>query len=230
LLICSSEMVRRSFAGLVPAPRLAVLKGVDTDRCHPGAGVPGPLRPAGADGVVGFAGRLVARKGIETLLAVAARMARARPGLRFLIAGDGDRRHQFERQARAIGAAGNTRFLGFVPDMRSFYAACDVFVLPSHSEGASMVVLEAMAMGCAVVVSDIPSLRELVGPGEHGEVVPPGDADALALALERHCDDPDRRRALGAAAVARARARFGAAAVASRIARLLEDVAKRRQA
>ena len=90
-----------------------------------------------------------------------------------------------------------------------------------------MVVLEAMAMGCPVVVSDIPSLRELVGPGEHGDVVPPGDADALAIALERLCADPDRRAALGAAAAARARARFGAPAAAERIARLLQGVAKR---
>ncbi len=227
LLICSSEMVRRSFTGLVPAPRVTVINGVDTLLFRPGVADPGGLRPAEADVVVGFAGRLVARKGIETLLDVAGRMARSRPGVRFLIAGDGDRRSAYEARARAAGATGNTRFLGYWTDMRAFYAACDVLVLPSHSEGSSMVVLEAMAMGCALVVSDIPSLRELIRPGEDGVMVPPGDPDGLERALDGLSADSAWRAALAKAAVARVRDRFRAQGTADRIAELLRGVVAR---
>jgi glycosyltransferase involved in cell wall biosynthesis len=227
LLICSSEMVRRSFTGLVPAPRVTVINGVDTRRFRPGAADPRGLRPAEADVVVGFAGRLVARKGIETLLDVAGRMVRTRPGVRFLIAGDGDRRSVYEARARAVGAAGTTRFLGYVADMRAFYAACDVLVLPSHSEGSSMVVLEAMAMGCALAVSDIPSLRELVEPDQHAVVVPPGDTWALERALDGLAADPAWRAALAKAALARVRERFDASRAAARIAELLAGVVDR---
>jgi glycosyltransferase involved in cell wall biosynthesis len=227
LLICSSEMVRRSFTGLVPAPRVTVINGVDTLHFRPGAGDPSELRPADADVVVGFAGRLVARKGIETLIDVAGRMARSRPGVRFLVAGDGERRSEYEARARAVGAAGNTRFLGYWTDMRAFYAACDVLVLPSHSEGSSMVVLEAMAMGCTLVVSDIPSLRELLRPGEEGVVVRPGDPGRLERALDGLCADSAWRAALAKAAVARVRDRFRAQGTADRIAELLRGVVAR---
>ncbi len=222
LLICSSAMVCRTFTGLVPAPKVAVINGVDT--VHLAAdGL--PQRDDGSV-VVGFAGRLVARKGIEDLLDVAGRMARTHAHVRFVIAGDGDRRSQYEAHASAGGADRNTRFAGFVADMRRFYAECDVIVLPSHSEGSSMVVLEAMAMGRAVVASAIPSLRELIDPDEHGVLVPPGDQAALAAALDALCRDRHRRVALGDAARRRVETCFSATAVAARIAELLHRVAR----
>jgi glycosyltransferase involved in cell wall biosynthesis len=189
LLIGSSAMVCRTFTGVVPAPKIAVVNGVDTVQL---AGDAAPQRADGAV-VVGFAGRLVARKGIEDLLDVAGRMADTHPQVRFVIAGDGDRRARYEARARAAGADRNTRFAGFVADMRRFYAECDVIVLPSYSEGSSMVVLEAMAMGRAVLATAIPSLRELIDADEHGMLVPPGDQPALAAALDALCRD--RRRA-----------------------------------
>ena len=81
-----------------------------------------------------------------------------------------------------------------------------------------MVVLEAMAMGCSVVASDIPSLRELVKPEEHGVLVPTGDARSLEDALVRLGDDPNRRKTLGEAAAERVRQRFDVGAAAARIA------------
>jgi glycosyltransferase involved in cell wall biosynthesis len=224
LLICSSEMVRGTFAGVVPAPRVAVLNGVDAAHLDP-AVVSGA--PQQADEMtVGFAGRLVARKGIEDLIAVAGRMARSHARVRFVIAGDGNRRARYEALARAVGAERNVRFAGFVADMRCFYAECDVVVLPSYSEGASMVVLEAMAMRCAVVASDIPSLRELIRPGEDGIIVGAGDRRGLEAALIRLYGDRECRQTLGSAARARVCERFSAEVVSARIAALLHDVAR----
>ncbi len=223
LLICSSEMVRDTFAGVVRAPRIAVLNGVDTGYLDPRRVNVTP-RPAD-EMTVGFAGRLVARKGIEDLIAAAARMARSHPGVRFLIAGDGERRARYEALARRLGAERNVRFAGFVADMRRFYAECDVLALPSYSEGASMVVLEAMAMGCTVVASDIPSLRELIRADLDGIIVGTGDVPGLESALIALYGDGERRRALGTAARARVCERFSAEAVSARIARLLHEVA-----
>jgi glycosyltransferase involved in cell wall biosynthesis len=223
LLICSSAMVSGTFAGLVPAPRVAVINGVDTASLDT---APVPPSREGAV-VVGFAGRLVARKGIEDLLDVAGRMAGTHPDVRFILAGDGNRRAQYEALARAAGADRNTHFAGFVADMGRFYAECDVIVLPSYSEGSSMVVLEAMAMGRAVLASAIPSLRELIEPDVHGVLVPPGDRNALAAALAGLCRDRERRHSLGDAARRRVYQHFTASAVAARIAELLHGVAAR---
>jgi hypothetical protein len=80
----------------------------------------------------------------------------------------------------AAGLAERTRFLGFVPReaMPGVYRRADVLVHPSHFEGQSNTVLEAMASGLAVVASDIPGCAELVRPGESGARVPPGPARA----------------------------------------------------
>lgn len=227
LLIASSEMVRKSFRGLVPARLEAVLNGVDTVRFHPGAGSSRELRPRSADLVVGFAGRLVARKGIETLLEAAGRLADVAPGVRFLIAGAGKQARAYEALARRTGALRNTRFLGYRAEMADFYAACDVVALPSLSEGASMVVLEAMASGCVPLVSDVPSLQELVRHGQDGWIVPVADPGALVDAICRMNASPGATAALGKAARVRAREAFDASRTAARIAALLHEVARR---
>jgi len=95
------------------------------------------------------------------------------------------------------------RLAGEVADVRPWLAAADVVVLPSRWEGLSLALLEAMAVGRSVVVSDIPGLAEVV---DHrvGAAVPAEDVDALAAALVRRLDDPQLTMGEGAAAAARA--------------------------
>jgi glycosyltransferase involved in cell wall biosynthesis len=89
--------------------------------------------------------------------------------------------------------------------VRPWLIAADVVVLPSRWEGLSFAVLEALAIGRSVVVSDIPGLAEAVGPGT-GERVPPADPAALADALAERLLDPALTAAEGAAAAAHATA------------------------
>ena len=165
--------------------RYAVVhNGVDLDRFCPAgdtARIAARARlgmPADAPLAV-CVGRLTRQKGQDVLLAAWPAIRRSCPGARLALVGDGDR----EGALRSVPAPGVT-FAGAVDDVRDWLAAADVVVLPSRWEGLSLTVLEAMATGRSVVVSDIPGLGEVVGP-EVGERVPPDDPGALAAAVTR---------------------------------------------
>jgi glycosyltransferase involved in cell wall biosynthesis len=107
-------------------------------------------------------------------------------------------------------------------DVRPWLADCTVFVLPSHREGTSKVMLEAMATGRAVITTDAPGCGEAVGAAEFGAVVPVGNVTALAEAMVRLGSDPARLAELGSLARAAAEARFDARGVDSIVLRALE--------
>ena len=110
--------------------------------------------------------------------------------------------------------------MGQRPDVPDLLAAADVFVMPSHREGLSYAVLEAMAHGVATVVSDGSGNPEAVG--EAGLVFPAGDAGRLALLLRELAADPARRAALGAAGRARVATAFTAAEMVRRTGAIYE--------
>jgi glycosyltransferase involved in cell wall biosynthesis len=222
LLVCCGQAVQRAFAPLVRAPSLVVANGVDTGDFRPGAGDASRYRPAGAGIVIGFAGRLVPQKRPEDIIRVAAKIAARHPDVVFLIAGDGSRRAQYQELARTLDVERQVQFLGYVADMRSFYAACDIFALPSRSEGIPNVVLESMAMRRAVLVSDAPGTREVVRDGRDGLVFPVGDLDAFAAAATRLIEQPALRRALVAHAYQRVTTAFSVDASARRLAGVLK--------
>jgi glycosyltransferase involved in cell wall biosynthesis len=181
--------------------------------------------------VVGFAGRLVAGKGTEHLIAAVARVARAgvHPPLELLIAGDGPERASLEGQVSQLGLASQVRFVGVVDDMVAFWQRCDVAAIPSQAaESFSMVTLEAMSCGKAIVASRVGAIPELVLDGQTGTLVAPGDADALARALLRYAERPDLRSQHGLAARARAIERFHIEDCARSYVALFDELARRR--
>jgi glycosyltransferase involved in cell wall biosynthesis len=111
-------------------------------------------------------------------------------------------------------------------------AEADVAVFPSvraasgDQDGLPVALLEAMASGCAVIVSDLPGLDEAVVPGVSGLSVPTGDVAALREALATVVGDPALRAALGAAAAKRAQS-FDVAVVAAAYAEVLKAAATR---
>lgn len=125
-----------------------------------------------------------------------------------VIAGEGPLRGALEAEARALGIAARTHFLGFVnqSQLPAVYTASDLLVLPSGYEAFGVVVNEAMLCGCGVVVSDRVGARfDLVREGETGFVFPAGDVDALAGILRRVLADRELLGRLGAAARERMR-------------------------
>lgn len=148
---------------------------------------------------VAIASRLVPSKGHDTLLQAYGRAHTELPALRLLIAGDGELRVELEARARQLGLKDVT-FLGFVADVPSLMAACDVLVFPTLSslgEGFGLAALEAMATGRPVVATRVGSLPEVVQDGTTGLLVRDGDADELAKALVRLAQDGALRRRMG---------------------------------
>ena len=122
---------------------------------------------------------------------------------------------------RDAGLGERLRLLGYRDDVAALMAAADIFVLPSHFEGLPMSVIEAMLTGLPVVATNVRGPREQVVPEVTGLLVPPGDAPALAGALERLVADPALRAAMGAAGRARAMERYDEAKVLARTLDLL---------
>lgn len=223
MLVCNGDAVREFYEPLIGAPTVTIRNGVDAAQFHPGAGVRDRLRTPHARHVIGFAGRLVPQKRPEDFIALAARFAH-RPDVAFLLAGDGSRRAHYAELARATGAH-TLEVLGYVADMRDLYAACDVLVLPSRSEGCPNVILEAMAMRTAVVAADTPATREIVRSGADGILYPVGDLDALTAIIERLIAEPASRRLIVERGYRRVRQELTAEACAAETARLLRGVA-----
>jgi glycosyltransferase involved in cell wall biosynthesis len=133
--------------------------------------------------------RLAPEKGLDTLAAAVARV----PGARLVVAGEGLLRPELERRGVAL--------LGHLEGdaLLEAYAAADVFALLSRREPWGVVVNEAAAAGLPLVLSDrVGAARDLLRPGENGELVPPDDVAAAAAALERLARDPALRERFGA--------------------------------
>lgn len=160
----------------VPASQVEIIpNGVDTTLFAPD----GQERSE----IVLFVGFLIARKGPRYLLEAAPALLARRPGLRFVLIGDGPEESALRAQAAALGIAGQVDFLGAQPQevVRRWMRRARLFVLPSLEEGQGVVALEALASGTPVVASGVDGLREVVTP-EVGRLVPPADPAALAAA------------------------------------------------
>jgi glycosyltransferase involved in cell wall biosynthesis len=153
--------------------------------------------------------RIDGHKGHENLLRALALLKRSPACPMLLIVGDGSEKRRMELLAVQLGLdPERARFLGYRSDIADLLAACDLFVLPSDSEGLPLSVLEAMAHGLPVVATRVGGIPELVGDGRTGLLVPPGDVSALAAALARLTVFPDLRLQLGEAGAARVRDEF----------------------
>jgi glycosyltransferase involved in cell wall biosynthesis len=199
----------------IPASRLTVLgNGIDLSRFDPtrvDAARREVLRKElGArddDVLVGVVGRLVWEKGYREVFAAAHRLARTAPHVRLAVIGGQD-----DAKADSLGpadmaaaeAAGNIVFTGHRDDVDELYAAFDVYALASYREGFPRSAMEAAAMGCPIVATDIRGCRQVVETGRTGLLVPPRDADALADAIAALAHDPARRAVMADAARAKA--------------------------
>lgn len=153
-----------------------------------------------------FVGRLVERKGVHYLLEALARLRTSVP-VYLRVVGDGPMRGLLEARARELGVAERVRFDGFVPNatLAERFATCDAFVLPAvvdskgDTEGLGVVLVEALTYRKPVIASAAGGIVDVIRDGETGVLVPPGDVDALARAIEGLVADPARGAALGAA-------------------------------
>ncbi|MCR4771317.1 MAG: glycosyltransferase family 4 protein [Oscillospiraceae bacterium] len=135
------------------------------------------------------------RKNQSMLIKAAAELPE---GAVIAFAGAGDELERCRELARSV--PGRVRFLGYVRDMRSAWAAADACVSASRSEGLPYNVMEAMYFALPCVVSDVKGNNDLIRDGENGYLYPFGDASACAEKLRMLMEDAEKRRAMGAKA------------------------------
>jgi glycosyltransferase involved in cell wall biosynthesis len=192
--------LERHFGG----PRVRVApNGVDHARFRPAPEVRAEVRrELGVEHdevVVLFVGGDWHRKGLGLALEAFGRATRSSTTtLRLVVVGRGDERH-FDRLARRLGVAEQVLFLGPRGDTERFYAAADVFLLPSCYETFSLAAFEAAACGLPIVASRVSGVEELVGDDQAGFVVR-RDPEEIAAALILLAGSPTTRRRLGEAA------------------------------
>ncbi|MCV2488164.1 glycosyltransferase [Geodermatophilus sp. YIM 151500] len=206
----------------VPAERISVIPSGFDPELFAAAGRAGARAIAGRPRI-GYVGRLAAQKRADLLVEAFGRMTEDAD---LLVVGDGPDRPRVEAAAAATGdAAARITLAGFVEHsaVPGVLALLDVLVLPSAYEEMGSVLVEAMAAGLPVVASDVGGIPEVVADGRTGLLVPPGDAGALAAALDRITGDAGLRARLAAGARARA-AEYGWPRLAERVAEVYARV------
>jgi glycosyltransferase involved in cell wall biosynthesis len=178
----------------VKAP-VVIPNGVDLGRFRPQSRFQ-------VDHVILFVGRLVPQKGVDVLLRAFAVVLRKCPGLRLVIAGDGDHRLYLERLSRHLGLPPHVEFPGWQtgPALVHLYQTAEMVVVPSLYEPFGLVALEAMACGRPTVASRTGGLAEVIAHGRTGYLVPPGDYLSLAQRMVQLLLEPAQAVAIGQAA------------------------------
>lgn len=177
--------------------------------------------------LVGTVSHLTPLKSLETFVGAAAHVAAARPDARFVVVGSAPDSHaaygeRLRRQAAELDLPHPILFAGPRDDVERWYAAMDVTLITSRSEGTTTTALEAQACGVPVVSTDVGAVHEVVEDGVTGLLVPAGRSDAIAAATLVLLEDDERRAAMARAGRASALKRFGVETAADLRARVYE--------
>jgi glycosyltransferase involved in cell wall biosynthesis len=158
--------------------------------------------------LIGFIGRLSPEKGILYLLKVAMAMHRAKKNLYFVLVGDGPLRKEVEHYVNINGLNNRVFVLGRREDIEEILSDLDMVVLPSIREGTPMILLEAMAMGKAIVATEVGGVKDIVKNLETGLLVRPYSCEALIDAITYLLENESFREEIGRRAFEVVKSRF----------------------
>jgi len=223
-IICVSDATRRDLLEECPVAAdrtCTVYNGVDLGSfSFPSQGTTVRAEFANASGpVLLTVARLTEPKGHRFLLEALPGLVREWPALSCLFVGDGEDRESLQLLAKQLGVDQACRFVGGTDAVAEFYAAADIVVLPSISEGFPFVLLDALAMSRPVVATNVNGVPEIIEDGRTGLLVPPRDPQALEAAIRRLLLDPAAAAQMG---------RAGRAVVAERftVEKMIEETVK----
>ncbi len=173
-----------------------VPNSVDIKRFNPevsGQNIRRALKLRNSQKVILYVGRISREKKLEVLLNAAHALNMKRDDIVFVIGGHGPALEYYKRMAEKL-KLDNLKFVGFIENKKlaEYYAACDVFCIPSTFETQGMVALEAMACGKPVVGADYLALKELIKNGKNGEKFKPGSHSECARKIEKVLNSSDK--------------------------------------
>jgi sugar transferase (PEP-CTERM/EpsH1 system associated) len=230
-----SDDLERWLGEVVRIPRaktLFIKNGVDTDKFAPGGSASADSPWAPDDFVIGTVARVQDVKNHACLVEAFARLRvllpELAPRLKLAIVGDGPLLPAVRSQVATLGLQDAVWLPGARSDIKALLHSFSLFALPSLAEGTPVSLLEAMASGLPVVASKVGGIPEVVSDGEHGLLVPAGDAEALAQALARYARDPGLGRQHGRAGRARVEERFSMRAMLASYGDLYDGLCRRK--
>jgi glycosyltransferase involved in cell wall biosynthesis len=231
-LVAVSPEVRDELVafGVAPASKFRVIRlGIELDErlSRDGAARAETRRVMGIGDerfVVGWIGRMTAVKRTDVVLRSVRRLRDDGVDAVLCMVGDGPDRRSVEDLAGELGVMRDSLFPGYQEDVGPFFAAFDVFVLPSGNEGTPVTAIEALASGCPVVATRVGGVPDVVTDGADGFLVEPGDVEALAARLAQLAGDRDLRTRMGAAGRERMLSRYAVDRLIDDIDRLYRDL------
>ncbi len=231
--VCVSQALARQIQSeeRLPPGRLRVIyNGVDTTTFAPRPGLRAWARAQlGVDGggpVVMSVGRLVPEKDYPTLFKAVQALAEKWPGLKLVVIGGGEQEGLLRVLAEAL-APGVVVMPGRAEGLEKLLPAADIFAMSSATEGIPRALLEAMACALPVVATAVGGVPEVVEHGHTGLLVPPGEALALARAIDTLLAAPERARVMGRAGRERVELMFSFDGMMRAYLRLYQELAGR---
>jgi mannosyltransferase len=223
-------------AGYLGRPATVIPHGIDTDRYAPAPDRGAEWAAIGLPGrvAVGCFGRVRFQKGTDVFIEAMCRLLPQYPDFTAVVIGPLDERTfawRLDKLVKAAGLSDRIRILGELPidEVPRWYRRILIYAFTSRNEGFGLTLLEAMASGAAVVAARAGAAEKVVIDGETGILVPPGDVDVLAAALDSMMRDPARANEMGRKARERVLKEFSADAEAGKIAQVYRDVLRRSQ-
>jgi glycosyltransferase involved in cell wall biosynthesis len=230
-VIAMSRQIEQSLiAGGVSASKVRTLySGIDlSDKqpMHDGQAIRQMIGIPNGAVLLGTVANLFPRKGYEVMLRALPAIVRAVPTVHYVIVGSDDDDHadRLKRLAHELKIADRVHIVGFQDPVQPFLASLDLYVHPALMEGFGIAVVEAMAMGKAVVATTTGGLPEVVAQGETGLLVPPGDVESLTATVVSLLQDRVRREQMGHCGRARAHERFSLDAFVAQVEHLYDEV------
>lgn len=173
-----------------------------------------------------YVGRLDSGKGLDVLLEAISHTTKLMDNIHLYIVGTGTLEKSLRQQTKKLDINNIVTFIGSIPhsDIHRYYAAADIFVLPSEYEGFPNVTMEAMASALPVVSTEVPGVTEQVSHMENGFLIEPNDIEALVEAICTLAENKRLRQSLGSTARAHAQNNFAWEAQADNFEKLIESI------
>ncbi|MDI6807538.1 MAG: glycosyltransferase [Candidatus Eisenbacteria bacterium] len=201
-IIVNSSSIRSSLlsGGAIPADKVAVIyNGVRTDPPDEKARqrIRESLGVQKNELLIGTAGRLIHRKGVDILLDAGKRLMLKDKSVKLVFLGDGPLREDILAASREECFSGRIIVTGFIEGIEEYLASLDMFVLPSRAEGISNALLEAMGLGIPSIAARAGGQEEAIADGETGFLVGKEDVSSLCERLLELTSKPDKRSTMG---------------------------------